>query len=173
MKRYSITKYNPIYRDEDGCYTLDEWTAISDIGRTFNNGKLEEKEYLKVENAYIQAVNICVAAHQISRMLIAALQKNSETEDEEVLSGDVLFKRTKIPYSNISEGAEIEAKNIGCIVQLCLRETIWCFLYSNETHFLINFGYDYYMDIICDGLSEETKIQIMQLGLFVEEFELP
>lgn len=172
MKRYSITKYNPAYRDEDGCYTLDEWTSISDIGATFNNIKLEEEEYLKVENAYIQAVNICISEHNIQKMIIAMLQKNSETE-EETLKGDGIFKRAKIPYSNVSEGIEIEAKNIEYLVQLCLRETTWCFLYSNEKHFLINFGYDYYMYIVCDVLSEETKEQIRKLGLFVEEFDLP
>lgn len=29
-----ITKYNPDNRDENGSYKLDEWTSISDIGKT-------------------------------------------------------------------------------------------------------------------------------------------
>ena len=38
---FSITKYNPIYRNEFGHYQHDEWTSISDIGKSFEKMKPE------------------------------------------------------------------------------------------------------------------------------------
>ncbi len=46
-------------------------------------------------------------------------------------------------------------------------------LYSNEEHFLIQFGYDYYMYIICNNLSENVISQISKLGLYVDEVDMP
>ncbi len=172
MNRYRITKYNPVYRDEDGRYTLDEWISVSDIGRTFNSVKLEREEYLKVENAYMKAVNVCIGEQGISKMLIAELEKHSEPE-KIGLDDDKPPKEMKEFYGSITEGGQIKACDIERVVQLCLREDIWCLLYSVEKHFLIEFRYDYYMYIICDELSEDAKAQIMKLGLFVEETELP
>jgi hypothetical protein len=44
MYKYRITKYNPIYRDPEGKYTIEDWTAISDIGKVFNNSKTNDRK---------------------------------------------------------------------------------------------------------------------------------
>lgn len=53
MKTYRITKYNPKNREKDGVYSKDEWTSISDIGKSFGDYKLTASDYLKVEDQYL------------------------------------------------------------------------------------------------------------------------
>jgi len=38
--KYRITKYNPMNRDANGAYLLNEWTSFSDIGKTFDGKTL-------------------------------------------------------------------------------------------------------------------------------------
>ncbi len=42
---YSISKYRPQYYDSQSYYTRDEWTAISDIGKSFEDGLLTVHSY--------------------------------------------------------------------------------------------------------------------------------
>ena len=46
-------------------------------------------------------------------------------------------------------------------------------LYCKDKHFLIKYGYDYNMYIICEELSDAVKESIEKLGLFIEDFNLP
>jgi hypothetical protein len=58
MYKYRITKYNPIYRDPEGKYTIEDWTAISDIGKVFNNQRLTIESYKETEDKYIKAIYV-------------------------------------------------------------------------------------------------------------------
>ncbi len=53
---YGITKYNPIFRDNRRVYLKDEWTAYSDIGKTFDGVILTETNYLEIEDSYVAAI---------------------------------------------------------------------------------------------------------------------
>lgn len=54
---WRITKYNPKYRDNNtGYYLKDEWTFYSQIGGEFEGKIFTRKEYLKIEDTYIQSV---------------------------------------------------------------------------------------------------------------------
>ncbi len=46
MKEYRITKYNTIYRNEDGHYLKDEWTDVSDVGKIIKGVKVSEDDYI-------------------------------------------------------------------------------------------------------------------------------
>jgi hypothetical protein len=46
MNEYRICKYNPRFR-VNGVYIKDEWTSVSDIGKTFEDGVLTEKNVEK------------------------------------------------------------------------------------------------------------------------------
>ncbi len=48
MKEYRVTKYNPNNRDSKGSYLAEEWTSISDVGKS-----ITKSEYEEIENAYI------------------------------------------------------------------------------------------------------------------------
>jgi hypothetical protein len=50
MYQYRVTKYNPVFRDEKGRYTREEWTSFGEVGEI-----VPVKEYIRVEAAYIEA----------------------------------------------------------------------------------------------------------------------
>lgn len=58
MNYYRITKYNPEFRNEQGFYTKNDWTSISDIGQVFDEGVLTAEDYKQMEDSYIKALNI-------------------------------------------------------------------------------------------------------------------
>lgn len=53
MYKYRISKYNPLTVDENGDYKED-WTAISDIGKSFDGETLTVAKYVEVEDSYIK-----------------------------------------------------------------------------------------------------------------------
>jgi hypothetical protein len=54
MAGFRITKFDPRLRSEDGVFMRDEWTSISDIGRTYPTGVFTLAEYIEVEEAYVE-----------------------------------------------------------------------------------------------------------------------
>lgn len=56
MCAYRISKYNPLFRTENGYYLNDEWTSYSDIGKIFYNKVFTKDDYLSFENKYCDTV---------------------------------------------------------------------------------------------------------------------
>ena len=172
MKKFRITKYNPLNRNDEGCYLKDEWTSISDIGKKFEGIELKEDEYLKTESVYISAIELILKERGIKKLFIADLEKNIdriELESDKL----ILSENDNSYYNKITEGFSLEFKEISTVLKLALRETIWCLLYSTDEHFIIKFGFDYYIYITCESISQKTKIEIERLGLYIEELVLP
>jgi hypothetical protein len=51
MISWRVTKYKPDFRDERGAYLRDEWTSLSEVGKSFGGVKLTFEEYRKIEDA--------------------------------------------------------------------------------------------------------------------------
>ena len=56
--KYEITKYNPLFRDEARRYLKEDWTAISDIGKSYEGKTLTIDGYKQVEDSYIKAIEL-------------------------------------------------------------------------------------------------------------------
>jgi hypothetical protein len=54
MNQYRVTKYDPAFRDAADAFAKQDWTAISDIGRSFGGVTLRKEDYLRTESAYIE-----------------------------------------------------------------------------------------------------------------------
>ena len=126
---YRITKYNPIYRNSQGHYTLDEWTSFSDIGKSKYNLSLQD--YLKVENAYLESIKIIVEFNKTINFIFKNVENNTSY---------------KIPKEseNLDKIFEIATK--------CLREELWCQVISSYKLFIlvrINYSFILAMIIIC------------------------
>lgn len=146
MREYRITKYNPQNRVND-IYNVDEWTSISDIGKTFDAGALSYMRYKKVEQAYIDC---CIALmHQAGILELSVCSP-------EYYDTDIRF-----PPVVSNEG------DIRQIIKCCLQEKCWAKLETKS--FFIHFGYDYYMyvgtDLSCSLVEEITR----RYNLFCEK----
>lgn len=162
MSYYRITKYNPALRDENGRYTANDWTAISDIKKTFGDGILTASKYKQTEDAYVEAVKIILKEKDISQMTICDLEKNDNMEEFVFLPDEKNF------FDKITNNNRVDIHEIEVATRLSLREVIWCSLLANMGDVKIEFGYDYYMYIKCTELEETTKQMILDSGLFVE-----
>ncbi len=162
MNYYRITKYNPAFRDEQGFYRKNDWTSISDVGQTFDDRILTIEEYKQIEDAYTKAVNIILQEKDILQLTVHSLEKNDCIEEHILSSKDEEF------YIRIAELLQLDLENIEMAVRLALRELIWCTLSCSTKNVEIEFGYDYYMYIRCDAISELAQKKISEYGLFVE-----
>ena len=164
MKKYRITKYNPAFRNENGEYMIDEWTSIWDIGKRFYNGVLDNETYYETEIKYLQALKYVLDDNSVLSMRVSQLEKYNDEFCEIHLSSD----EQKLK-NNIKVGSLLDCKHIEVLSRMILREILWGKLESVDGLVTVEFGYDYYMYVICKELSEYTKRKIFMLGLFVEE----
>lgn len=93
MQWYRITKYDPAFRD-NGIYTRDEWTSISDVGKTYNGVPFSMDEYVKVESNYIACVKSIMRHLGVTTFAISALEvyrSGTNIEDGGTVSGKWVF----------------------------------------------------------------------------------
>jgi len=166
MHYWRITKYNPQYRDEKGRYLMNEWTSYSDIGKRFSDKILTMSTYITVESSYINVVTSMMNELVLSSFTIVELEKG-EYDEKAYESNDVY----KTLYDKLKEGKKIFIDEIGMVLRLILRETIWGKLVNNNA--FVHFGYDYYMYVGAQTEIAKTKAVAQQYGLFVENEKSP
>ena len=72
---YRITKYNPMYRPEEGGYSNNEWTCVSDIGHYFNEIQFTAAEYFEMEDKYWETIKYLLELYNIQTLKICGLEK--------------------------------------------------------------------------------------------------
>ena len=90
MNYYRISKYNSEYR-KNNIYTIDEWTAYSDIGKIYNGKEFDYPEYMKIESNYIEMLVHIFKLLKIDKLKILCLEKyeeNLDWQDNEILNNE-------------------------------------------------------------------------------------
>lgn len=164
MRSWRITKYDPIYRDSNGVYTVEEWTSFADIGRKIGDVVLTEDDYYVCENAYISVIKQFALLNQVDIFTILSLEKGRILDSIGNEYGEYVEK--------LFDGEEVNIEDAIIVSRMNLREMIWCKLVSAKMR--ITFGYDFYMYIESEeDIGDETKKFALGMGLFVEEYENP
>ena len=153
MHQYRVTKYDPSRRDSSGAYPSDDWTAISDIGRTYAGAPLTEEAYLAVEAAYLKAAGAFLRESDVDTLQVCALENHANN--------------SRAPVA----GAILKPEEILLVLRALLREEYWCKLESDLAY--IHVGYDYYMYIGVPQACHEAGAEAVRLGLFVESVQSP
>jgi len=149
INQFRITKYNPLFRDEEGHYLIDEWTDYSDVGQIFKGKELTYDEYVKVEKRYISVAMELAKLANVASFSIEAFEG----------------KKCK----SIKKPVMLEA--LPNIIKSILRSEFWCKLVSNN--FFIHFGYDYYMYIGCVLPNDVAYGISLKHELYCEEMMSP
>jgi hypothetical protein len=153
-----VTKYNPQFRNEQGHYLPDEWTAISDVGKAFAGQRLQLDEYLAIEARYAQAARLFLAGSEHVQLESVELRWLSES-DEPLCA----------VYQQVEQGVRtFPMSDLGPLVALALRECLWFRLVDDTWTKAVEFGYDYYMYLGFEFPDPECFQRIEQLPLFVE-----
>jgi hypothetical protein len=153
MPSYRITKYDPQFRTASGCYTRDEWTSISDIGKAFHGVTLTPAEYERAEAAYVRTALTFLSEAEVASLVIRDL------EDPDQIA------------SRYAEGDSLTHKELKAVLRSLLREEFWCRLECHDA--FVHIGYDYYMYVGVPHVCPAAEALADQLGLFVEPFRSP
>ncbi len=119
------------------------------------------EEYLKAENAYIQAVLLFMGCLNLDSLKISCLEKNGRQSKKFIAENKL----------TIVNNSYVNKEDIIQIIQLILRNEIWCKLEAKEMY--VHFGYDFYMYIQSSESCNSVIKKIESMGLFVEEYESP
>jgi hypothetical protein len=164
--KYPIIKYNPIYRDESGCYIKNEWTGYSDIGKKYDGKVLTRKDYEKSESLYIEAVFLAMSYFGSYRVKINHTYKLNNRQKAKLYGDSELFKE----LTEFASGDLISDKRkIIALLKLKLREYIGELelIIESKSRTEILFGFDYYMYIKTNKNVMPLLKQISDIGLFV------
>lgn len=178
MYRYEISKYDPKYREYHNgyrFYTKSEWTAISDIGKSFENVVLSADEYLRAENAYTDAVRVIMRFKQVDTLIwkanhyskwqgLETMKSRNLSTAYECLYSEELYSF----YHELRDGLELNEDSVCMAVRLLLREDIGGML-TSPRKIKIYVGYDYLMGVDSSSSLLHMKSQIENLGLFLEQ----
>jgi hypothetical protein len=171
MKLYQITKYNPVYRNLYGPYQIYDWSSITDIGKIFDDKVLDMVEYFTTESMYIKAVKLIVNEQSIHRLYVNGFEKNYKIADfyQTIKKYPDYYPDQLIEiFKTVKDGCELSSEDAYDLCRLVLREHLFCKMNSRDRGFIITFGYDYSMRIICRELRKETINAVRDSGLFVE-----
>ena len=155
-KAVSVTAYNPVYDD----IRKRPIISFGDVDKT-----MTLDEYLKIENAYIDAVKIIMKLSKCEWLKIRYLERHYDLEDKEV--NDV-SKELYNQLISIENDQVVTLDNLEFIMRFILRNFIWCNLVNLSKRLYIRFGFDYYMYFNTKLKQEIYKESIEKLGLFVD-----
>lgn len=169
MRDYRITKYNPINRNENGHYLIDEWTGPEQIGKAFNGVKATKSDFFAIEEKYVLSIIEVLKSLSISHLRVVDLD-NGYTEWSEPQSETKWLRRDEFYEIEVFEDKSVGLSEIETNIRMNLRHFLSCRLEINNK-FGLRFGFDFYMYVLCHELSPEVQDKIHQIGLFVEEIE--
>jgi hypothetical protein len=153
MYEFRITKYDPDLRNEDGRFLKEDWSSVSDIGRTYSGAMLSPERYKAIESAYTDAVLHFLEEANVDFLNALGVENHSGADGAP------------------QEGSQVKREDIPVVVGAMLREEFWCRLESTKA--FVHVGYDYYMYL---GVLDECQNSVKfahQHGLFVESFISP
>lgn len=159
----SVTKYNPLFRNEQGHYLKHEWIGFGQIGETFEGELLTLDSYLHTESKYIEAAYYFFQFHNCDRIVIKDLEKR-DTDDYFLDDKEELVAF----FNKIEERTIILPDDLSLLIKLILRDIVWAELfcvYSDEV--ALRFGYDFYMYFNSHLNMKDLFVKVEQLGLYV------
>lgn len=162
----SVTKYNPVFRNEEGHYKKEEWIGFFQVGKIIDGELLIYDEYVKAEDGYVLAAKFFLTFNNCSGIKIRNLEK-PEIDDFSVhfQNGEKEFEET---LNAVKEGSIVPVENIDNVIRLILREVIWAELVCETDDFIaVRFGYDFYMYFNSPQNWKMLIPEIEQIGLFV------
>lgn len=172
MNKYRITKYNPQFRNDEGMYLKEDWTAISDISKVFNGKELTIESYKKSEDSYITVIHLIMEYLNIPHLKVTNITRSFSMEMfKNIISNyHELYSEEMIEYySSEKNNNTLEKENIDVFCRLILREDIGSKIFYNRK-VKIFIGYDYLMSIHTSKSLDSMFPLFEQLGLYVEDF---
>lgn len=165
---HEVVKYHPAgYKDR--IYTYDDWTSISDIGKTFRTGILSADDYIKVEDSYVNTILTVMSETDCHYLTIEYVEAY---EDEIIKRMKEHKQRYNIPVldfiPNLKNGKRVSQNKASVLFRLCLRELCYIKFSCKSKKLKIEFGYDYYLYIKCPIGKERLNQIVSENHLYLD-----
>lgn len=170
-RKHAIVKYSPKYFVKNR-YVRDEWTSISDIGKSFSGIVLSEQEYIRIEQSYLLALLDIIAKLGVAGATLNYLEIWEEDFSylKDTSISESLQNETRSLHHNATKLRKNSCLSISDIIDLTklgLRELAYFEISNKDLHFGVEVGYDFYMYVYSD-LDILTLNEISRRhGLFV------
>ena len=138
MKKFQISKYDPVFKTEDGKYIKDDWTSVSDIDKIFDGKILTIDDYMAMESRYIKIIKRVLDEIESSYLKVVGLEKFDDYLDK--LDRIPYNKRSDEIYESLEEGKVLPINDALVLLELMLRENVWCYL--TNKYVTIQTGHD-------------------------------
>ena len=170
MSWHEIVKYRPEYYDENGAYKANEWTSISDIGKFYDGKIFTLENYLRVEQRYIAVILSIMSRMDCKYLTVEYLEVDKNDIEKHINSTkdhttDSLLVTSLI---QLEQGKRIYYKNIDNVIRLALREYIYIVLCNKQKKLKIEFGYDYYLYVLCNLDNRILNNLVNSVGLYLD-----
>jgi hypothetical protein len=140
-------------RHPSGHFLGDDWISFTQIGQTFGGVALTEKEYKRVEDAYVSVALAFLTEAGLTAMSVEGLENK---------------RRQPLAFH---EGTILRLEQLRELIAGILREEFWCRLRGDKA--FVHFGWDYYMYLGVPHPCPVAERKATELGLYVEEFVSP
>ena len=136
MIHYCISKYKDLFNLTS---FNNKWTAMSDIGKTFENGVLTLEEYKRTEDLYIKSLFYIIEYMKINSVSLKGIEdgrfevshgKGLEDGKLEFFPGtESLYDKDIISTLNTIHEGELTLTQFEHVMRLSLRANLFGFLY--------------------------------------------
>lgn len=167
MKKYRISKYSPIYRNNSWSIREDTWTSIFDIGKLFDGILFTANDYIITEKAYISTIDDILNYWNVNNLYLIDIEIDDELEVYTSLKEKIDFSKEESAFLKKTKYIKIvNRKEITYAIKLILRECFWAKLQDKIT---IEFGYDYYIYVTCEYIPLKIIEKAMLNKIFIED----
>ena len=158
-----IVKYKPESYNKQGVYTKNEWISVGDIGKSFDDAILTQKEYLKLENAHINTVKELATATGCHYLSVVGIEHYGLHRSKAFNAENKAMFQIVSQYH---EGQRLALNDIDNVLKLCLREQYWCILANGKHHMQLYVGWDYYLHFYSLLPTETVKAIARKYNLY-------
>jgi hypothetical protein len=162
MRVYKLQKYDPAAYDAQG-YAKDEWTEVSDIGRTFEGKPLLRDAYQLVEDSYIEAIEALARENNVGELRVYSADEI--LPPFEMATRDLFGIEWSVAES-FRHGDWLSGERMSLFCRLCLRN-IQGWALSNERTFFLAFTGEFYVHVGGAPATDDLVAQIRALNLFL------
>ena len=177
MYRYRLSKYNPEYRDEFGGYENNEWTSISDVGKSFDGVILNFEEYMRSEDAYVKSVKMILDYCKVTALKVTYIEKRGVLSVHEYNSPNfpknLYDLKTTTLYKGVKKGTVLTGWRVDRVIRLLLREELYLHLEpypsnKKEQSLKVFVGFDYLMGIHTNINLRLLEEKLLDIGMYLE-----
>jgi hypothetical protein len=171
MDWWRISKYDPAFRDGNYVYQRNEWTSVTDIGRTFDGATLDVETYLATETAHVEAVRAFMVDAGVTVLTVTDLEP---PDGIEFLQGCGLPDLADLSrrLQGLTDGVDLSGPALDESIRLLLRQAIWCRLVHSD-RFVVDVDEYLYVSVGTVADSSRAIARTLELGLFVEKTRDP